>query len=238
MTEASIDVEAAAWSLRERGFAVMTEPIVGVDLVGQARIVAQKRLARLLTAVEAAGCSAFDQQYRFKEIVHRQRNRWDLQLLSPESTPWTSVEEKDTLEQFCTAALAIAAPVIQQAQGRQNTLEPLVMGAVVSRPGAGVQRFHCDVAQEFFAKAKTDPAKRLYNLFIPLVDLDECGDGTEFWPAPSLDDSLSLLADHFLSCETGAFPSPLKPQEIRAPACRAGGLIIFDYRTIHRSCST
>ena len=28
--------------------------------------------------------------------------------------------------------------------------------------------------------------------------------------------------------------SPLDPNALEAPACRAGGLIIFDYRTIHR----
>ena len=240
-SETSVGSHVAAASLRERGFAVIAEPIVDVELVAQARALTQERLVRLLSEVQAAGCSALDQQYRFKEIVHRQRNRWDLQLLKyplPSRAAETLSSERSTLEQLSQAALSIASPIIKQAQGAlpDIDIEPLVVGAVVSRPGAGVQRFHCDVAQEFFASAKEDPSQRLYNLFMPLVDLSDCGDGTEFWPGPSLDDSLGLLADHFLACETGAFPSPLKSEDLQAPACCAGGLVIFDYRTIHR-CS-
>jgi|NorSeaMetagenome_1021524.scaffolds.fasta_scaffold143816_2 hypothetical protein len=44
-----------------------------------------------------------------------------------------------------------------------------------------VQRFHCDATHDLFADAKADDSHRLYNVFIPLVDLIENGDGTEFW---------------------------------------------------------
>ena len=110
-------------------------------------------------------------------------------------------------------------------------IEVVQIGAVVSRPGAKVQRFHCDATHELFAAAKADPSHRLYNVFIPLADLEQDGDGTEFWPAPDLAESTRSLARHFLSSPR---ESPLDAAKIEAPACRAGGLVVFDYRTIHR----
>jgi hypothetical protein len=231
---------AHAASLRERGFAVLAEPVIEEALVARARTLTQDRLARLLSDVDAVGCSALGQQYRFKELVHRQRNRWDLQLLAdPRALSVSGVDAGDgkTLQQLCEAVMECAAPIIREASG-QLDVEPLVVGAVISRPGASVQRFHCDVAQDFFRRARKDPSQRLYNLFVPLVDWQQRGDGTEFWPAASLDDSLGLLASHFLACETGAFPSPLDPDDLCAPACSAGGLVLFDYRTIHRCGGT
>ena len=71
-------------------------------------------------------------------------------------------------------------------------IKALSIGAVISRPGARVQRFHCDATHAMFAAAEADPLHRIYNVFIPLVDLCEDGDGTEFWVAPSLQ-VLSLL---------------------------------------------
>lgn len=51
---------------------------------------------------------------------------------------------------------------------------------------------------------------------------------------PQLEGDAHELAQHFLAEETQGFiPSPLVDQ-IESPACRAGGMMIYDYRTIHR----
>ena len=60
-----------------------------------------------------------------------------------------------------------------------------------------------------FAAAQADPSHRIYNVFIPLVDLCEDGDGTEFWVAPSLQ-VLSLL----LSLLDGTKGPILTPEEL------------------------
>ena len=99
-------------------------------------------------------------------------------------------------------------------------IKALKIGAVISRPGARVQRFHCDATHAMFAAAQADPLHRIYNVFIPLVDLCEDGDGTEFWVAPSLQ-VLSLL----LSLLDGTKVPMLTPEELlflqRAPALLA-----------------
>lgn len=130
----------------------------------------------------------------------------------------------DTWAQFASLALSAATPIIHAAQGlgdwgELNTIEPIVVGALVSRPGAGVQRFHCDAVQHHFAAAK---AEKSQTKSVRAEDKSEGGDGTEFWPGPRLDDSLRTLAHRFLACETGSYPSPLNPADIHAPACKGG----------------
>jgi len=219
---AAIVVASHASNLRERGWTVLAEPIIDAGLISRAHSASQSLLARLLAEVESAGCHSTEQQYRFKELVHRQRNRWDLQI--PASDPiWT---------QLCSAALEVVTPFISEAQGpAYSGIEPTQLGAVISRPDARVQRFHCDATHKMFEQAKADPAHRLYNVFMPLVDLSEDGDGTEFWAAPRLEESTRALARHFLA---GPGEAPLDVAQISAPMCKAGGLIVFDYRTIHR----
>ena len=59
-----------------------------------------------------------------------------------------------------------------------SSTKALKIGAVISRPGARVQRFHCDATHAMFAAAQADPLHRIYDVFIPLVDLCQDGDGT------------------------------------------------------------
>ena len=114
-----------------------------------------------------------------------------------------------------------------------------MVGAVISRPGAGVQRFHCDADLDHLAAAKDNPSHRLYNVFIPLVDISANSDGTEFWGSPQLEGSPDALARHFISESAEQISrqqkdASLVPDQIVSPGCRAGGIIIYDYRTIHR----
>ena len=220
-----------ATDLRERGFAVLSEPVMEAALVERALSQAQARLVELLLDVEAAGFDPLEQQCSFQEIASRHRLRWDLQLQAPGQDKSGS----STWSQLCQAALAAAKPVISGAQGAAYSgAEPIMVGAVISRPGAPVQRFHCDADTEHLAAAKVDPGHRLYNLFIPLVDIDENGDGTEFWGSPQLEGSPEALAHHFISESGEQKAASLVADQIVSPRCQAGGLIIYDYRTIHR----
>lgn len=143
---AAIVVASHASNLRERGWTVLAEPIIDAGLISRAHSASQSLLARLLAEVESAGCHSTEQQYRFKgrahasvlnplwvdcrprggeltqlaaELVHRQRNRWDLQI--PASDPiWT---------QLCSAALEVVTPFISEAQGpAYSGIEPTQEG--------------------------------------------------------------------------------------------------------------
>jgi len=213
---------AHAERLRSRGYTVLPDVVRDSDVVDSAAALCHSTLNQLLADVEAVGCDPIDQLYRFNNICHRQRNRWDLLIPREQSESWAALVD---------AALAAATPVIREAQGAAFTgLTPLMCGAVISRPGARVQRFHVDATHSHFEAARADPSVRIYNIFVPLVDIDEDGDGTMFWGAPSLDESSRALARHILD----APESTLCASTLDAPATDAGGCIIFDYRTIHR----
>ena len=204
--------------LRDRGFVVLPDPILSDALLESAAALSRATLAQRLVEVDAIGCDPIEQQYVFSEICHRQRNRWDMRL--PTSDPaWA---------QLCDAAVAAATPVIREAQGAAafRGVLPLMSGVVVSRPGARVQRFHVDATHSHFAAAEADPTHRIYNIFVPLVDVLEGGDGTEFWPTVDLHTSTRALARHIMDSPS----STLDPYDVEAPACPAGGVMIFDYR--------
>ena len=208
--------------LHASGYCILPQPVISAESVGTARRLCHTTLQRLLHEAEAAGCDPIEQMYIFDKVCHRQRNRWDL-LIDADSEPaWQGL---------ITAAIEAATPIIREAQGDAfSGLVPLMSGAVVSRPGARVQRFHCDATHSHFEAARLDPSHRIYNIFVPLVDIEEDGDGTMFWPVPCLEESTRALAKHILDSPD----SCLDPNAIDAPSTAAGGLIIFDYRTIHR----
>lgn len=131
---------------------------------------------------------------------------------------------------------AAVTPIIKgvaQKAGVEVEPEMVGCGAVISRPGAGEQRFHFDASFQMFQDAAADPTRRIYNLFIPLVDISKDGDGTMFFPsAPDCVKSTQAVARHFLAPPDER--APYDTSKLEAPACRAGGLMLFDYRTIHR----
>ena len=217
-----LQVVRHAAMLRKRGYAVVTNPVADADLVDSCAAHCHSTLNGLLAEVEAAGCDTNEQMYRFHNICHRQRKRWDILIPRQSNARWARLLD---------AAMATAAPIIREAQGSAFTeVSPLMCGAVISRPGARVQRFHVDATHAHFAASRADPSIRMYTVFIPLVAISEDGDGTMFWPSPVLDESSRALAKHML----GAPDSALDAGDLDAPATPAGGLIIFDYRTIHR----
>ena len=76
--------------------------------------------------VEAAAIDPIEQQHRFREIRHRQRLRWDLQLSPDDEPAWAELRD---------AAVAAATPAVAAAQGDafRGPLEVVQVGLVVSR---------------------------------------------------------------------------------------------------------
>ena len=61
------------------------------------------------------------------------------------------------------------------------------LGAIISADGAKAQTFHADAGATHIKLARHLPAHRLYNVFVPLVDIAEDADGTQLWPGSHLD---------------------------------------------------
>lgn len=143
-------------------------------------------------------------RYLFSDICHRQRARWDIKM--PDSPAW---------KEICSTAVELATPVLQSFSSSKR-LRFITSGVVVSHPGAEEQVFHAD------------GGAGLFNIFVPLVDIEASSDGTQFLPgsqvrpAPSAEDALALSLDS------------RSIAQMIAPACDAGGLLLFDYRVTHR----
>lgn len=203
--------------LREDGFAVLSAGADGgstldSELCARVSEECHERLETLLAAADDAGCNIFEQQYSFSQICHRKPRRWDMRM--PQSAAW---------DELCERAVDQAAPVLRalcdaETDGSSPFLaHPRVVmrGLVVSRQGAEEQSFHAD------------GDGRLFNIFVPLVDIEADGDGTQFWPGSH---KRTLDAHEVL-----ALPQDdAAMAQMESPACPAGGAIIFDYRTIHR----
>lgn len=110
----------------------------------------------------------------------------------------------------------------------------LMTGAILSQPGATAQRFHADADNWHFFWSTLLPRHRIYNVFVPLVDIEEDGCGTQFWPGSHL--GLTRKAKYKATMERyGAIENdPEAMRAMEAPACPAGGLVVADFRTLHR----
>jgi len=206
-----------AAELSQFGLTVLSEPQLDCAQLQQVRQRCSSRLSALIDELSEAAVDPIEQHYTFTEIAHRQRLRWDLRM--PEGDPlWQNV---------CEAAVAVAMPVIEQLHPPREAAAPrmLMSGVLISRPGATAQRWHVDCDVSHLQKAADDPHCRIYNCFMPLVDIASGEDGTEFWPT-----------SHASSAVDPALPPPTCPPvgAAVAPACPAGGMLLADYRTMHR----
>ena len=197
---AALSVEAIgrhAASLRDRGFTVLPAPIIDTALIARLSATTTARLDSLLDRVEAKGCDPLEQQYLFREICARQSMRWDLHVdvvrrgASGRRKRRTPAEE--AYAELSRALLSSAVePIVEALQGAAyEGVRPTACGAIVSRRGAAGQRPHADANLPHYAEAERNPAHRLFNCFVPLVDIaagggDEQSDGTQFWPASHL----------------------------------------------------
>ena len=133
--------------------------------------------------------------------------------------------DEPTWARLCEAAVAAAAPVIARTgDGRRRRRRRRCCrrqrrrrrgwrrhgGAARPprrRPGARVQRLHVDATHAHFEAARQSPYHRLFSVFMPLVDVEADGDGTEFWPTANLAESTRALAKHM----SDVADSPLDP---------------------------
>jgi len=112
------------------------------------------------------------------------------------------------------------------------------IGALISRPGAKAQRFHTDAAKGHLRLAKVFPSHRLYNVFCPLVDIADHGDGTMLWPRSHLETRRWSTYAAAIQRSRHLEDDELSMSEMVAPACPAGGLVLFDFRLMHRGLAS
>ena len=210
-----------AANLREHGFTIVHQPVAYAALITSAAAEIEAIMVRTHAELRAAGCDPTEQSYEFNEICHRSEKRWMLQLSSL-GTPACST----LLDQAARAA----APILAEALPTGTRLETMAHhDAIVTRCGAKTQPWHMDATREHCAAAQRDPAHRLFNLFVPLIDIAEGGLGTQFRLG-------SHLLDHAAHGQeaSGSMLDGAEAAQIAAPACEAGGIIIFDHRLILR----
>ena len=221
MVVALVALSSHATSLCARGFTVVEEPILDGPRVDRLAQACSGRLHSLLAAIADIGYDPLEQSYTFAEVSHRQRKRWDMRPDFEEdiACDWVAL---------CDAAVATATPIIREALGEGVVPRVDMTGAVISRPGCAAQSFHADATQSHFDAAAARPQHRLFTAFVPLVDVCEDGDGTQFWSGSHIGDELER-ARRGISGDGELQNAPLE-----APGCPKGGMILFDYRVLHR----
>jgi hypothetical protein len=209
----------------------------------QIRIAAQEstsELDSLLARVKEIGCDPIEQMYSFAECCHRQKHRWDFRNPSPAVA--------DVLELAVNSATEVVETMMELPPHRRDrglrglgcvgssSPQVLMSGTIVSRPGALDQRFHADASKTHINVADVLRRHRMFNVFVPLVEISEDGDGTQFWPGSHLGRyGRRRYWDAIRNSPTGTLEDNILTMgEMRAPSCDAGGVIIFDYRLLHR----
>ena len=238
-------VKHHAVELRDRGFTVIPDPGLDQSLVADARAACIAEFSRLQDGVEQLGMDP-DGKYAYSEIVTRHRLRWSFRPQG--ASAWTRLLDE---------AVQSAAPVIEgmhslppHPDDRVDGWLPNIIGsarhllpaqptvdhvdAILSKPGAAAQKFHADSGDSHLRLARLCPRHRLFNCFVPLVDLTENGDGTMLWPGSHLErtryDAYNGAIERSGSLEDDA----LAMAQMEVPACPAGGLLLFDFRVLHR----
>lgn len=181
-------------------------------------------LAGMIDRVDRAGIN-HNHPFSFAEICHRAPRRYDVHLGAGTSE-----------SEFSTLLNSLVWPVLarctrggmhESAAGSRSAVGGRIIrdGLVTSLPGASAQPFHAD-----------GRGHGLYNAFLPLVPVRT--QGTEFWTGSHHNEA---FAERLKDAETGKYvgESILDDAEvaalIRAPQLeRAEGIILFDYRVIHR----
>lgn len=231
-----------AVELRDRGFTVLPKTGIDGSLVEAARTACSGEFAGLQNGVAQLGMDPSG-KYAFSEIVTRHRLRWSFRPQGPSA--WTELLDQ---------AVKAASPVIEETHTLpphpDDHFSPAVAGitrqlvpsrptidhvdAIVSKPGAAAQRFHADSGVAHHRMARLCPRHRLFNVFVPLVDLEEDGDGTMLWPGSHLERT-RYSRYHAAIERSGSLEGDARAMgEMEVPACPAGGLLLFDFRLLHR----
>ena len=237
-----VDVQQHAANLRSKGFTVVAQPVFADQAVlTEAADECSARLKSNLDEVRKLGLDPRKQGWSFNEICHRSPCRYDFRYL-----------QSPAIEHITDAALKTVEPILFELhklpvhpEERGGMLlrqlwprrlsprrpEALMTGSIVSRPGAPIQLFHRDAEATSLVRSSLLPSHRLFNCFVPLVNIDEGTTGTEFWPG-----------SHHMRAWRQWVDAPddvvrtrlFQRATTEAPACPAGGVILLDFRTMHR----
>ena len=233
-------IRTHASALRDRGYTVLPADAIDSTLVASAAVACTTELEHHLSGVATLGIDPLEQAYSFSEICHRVRGRWDFRT-----------SQQGVLAELFDAAEAVTAPVVRAVSRLPKheddaglplggTILPAgrprrrMSGAIVSCPGAIAQAFHVDASRAHLRGSALFRQHRLYNVFVPLVDIAADADGTQFWPGSHLQRTRERSLDEALARSGRLEDDVVAMAQMEAPACKAGGIIIFDYRCLHR----
>jgi len=237
------DAERHAVELRDFGFTVIPDAGIDAALVEECRAACSAEHACLCGRVEELGLDAVEDNYAFAEIDTRHRLRWSfrpedrrLRRLVDGAVPVASVVIAHLHKLPSNPNDASRSSWITSWMQRLLPSRPAVSyeGAILSSPGAKSQRFHADAGALHLQLSAQFSRHRLFNLFIPLIDLDEGGGGTMMWPGSHL---WRTRADAYYAAleRSGSLEADERAMsEMAVPACPAGGLLLFDSRLLHR----
>jgi len=206
-----------ARELHTRGFTVLGDKIDESDV----RIAHHTTCHWFEVLVKELGENSIDvveDTFAFKEVVHRNRLRYDLNMQATEE--WRALEDKitkacmslmremQTLWRVCgfvaSTRLGEALPPVRNIQS----------GVVLSKPGAANQRWHAD------------GVGGLFSVFMPTVPTHH--HGTQIWAGSHRrgePDGGPLRA----SLRDGP-----RPESLYTPTLEPGSMLVYDYRVLHR----
>ena len=160
----------------------------------------------------------------FQEISSRGNERFDLLLSSP------ICKVRDFVN--CTLLKRISPLIERILNGQLGHNIDFDISVVFSKPGAPNQGWHADGEHQsgatdagWDAKGWLTQLAEPYAIcfFIPLIDLDDKTGYTQFWPASHRNRGLP-----------GFGPVAKITQSTWDGKCRAGDMVVYDYRLMHR----
>mmetsp|Transcript_25664 Transcript_25664/g.57558 ORF Transcript_25664/g.57558 Transcript_25664/m.57558 type:complete len:315 (-) Transcript_25664:110-1054(-) len=203
----------AAHVLQEDGVVVLLCP--GLKNVAPTCGQAIDVLADVLVKAKLAGVN-LENLFRLSEIIHRSYRRYDIPLSSTKDSKVCNLEFLSFVDSMVKPILGmvyddtLCTTERSEPHCGKHDLQVIREGLITSIAGAQTQQFHAD-----------GPSPGLFNAFIPLVPV--ATQGTEFWLG-SHDDPRFLKEK-----------IPTNPNHISNPVMsRAQGIILFDYRIVHR----
>lgn len=176
-------------------------------------------LASMISRVDKCGIN-HDHPFSFAEICHRAPRRYDVHL----GAGLSESEFSMLVNSLVRPVLALLG--VDDGSPADSAPARIVRdGLVTSLPGASAQPFHADGQDG-----------RLFNAFLPLVAVRT--QGTEFWLGSHADE---LAAQRLKRQGSGEYigetileDGDIAPRICSPILCRAEGIVLFDYRVIHR----
>ena len=231
-----------ARELRIQGFTVIPDAGLDPATVDKAHATMTSEFARHLASIEQLGLDPQEDKYAFQEIATRHRKRWCLRPTRPSA--WTSllddaVRAVTPIIESCSSSFPHAddgSPLTSLTRYTPLFTRPRVeeIGAILSADGARAQTFHADAGPAHIQLARHLPAHRLYNVFAPLVDIEADADGTQFWPGSHLDRTRASAYYDAIDRSGSLADDPIVSAQLVSPAIPKGGLLLWDFRCMHR----